>query len=132
MPNDIKHLEKVRHNKEMLKYLGKPEDTKFPDWFVTVTFYIAVHCIEAIFYHEKKDHSKHHIDRDDKLLHKYRDIDMGLKRAYWRLHEQSQEARYMENSKFKLDKDDCNDATINLDIVEKECKENYFPNYPNI
>lgn len=132
MPNTSEHLAKVRHNKEMLKFLGEPQKTPFPEWFVTVTFYIAVHCLEALFYDQNNDHAKSHAEREDKLRKKYPSLDVDFKRAYFRLQEQSRQARYMQDKKFKLDKDDCEDASKNLEIIESECKESFFPDYPNV
>ena len=132
MPKAIEHLAKVRSNKLMLDHLGDASSTKFPDWYVTVVYYTALHCVEAIFDQDKKWHTTSHKERDEKLLKNFPAIDAEFKKAYWRLYQQSWEARYMSNRKTQIRNDECEDALKNLTIIENECKTNYFQNYPNL
>lgn len=114
MPKASEHLAKVRSNKSMLDHLGDANSTKFPDWYVTVVYYISLHCVEAIFDQEKGWHTLAHKERDEKLLKHFPAIDMEFKRAYWRLYEQSREARYMSNRKIQIGNTECEEALKKL------------------
>jgi len=131
MPNASEHLAKVRSNKSVLDHFGDAGSTKFSDWYVTVVYYTAMHCVEAIFDQEKSWHTLTHKERDEKLLKHFPALDMEFKRAYWRLYQQSREARYMSNRKIQIGNHECEEALKSLAIIENECKNNYFLNYPN-
>src|SRR5438105_4820912 len=65
-------------------------DTRlFPDWFVTVAFYRALHLVEKMFAEEKYD-SDNHRNRNDNLKRSYADIWMH----YLPMYTQSRRARY--------------------------------------
>ncbi len=130
MPDVANHLAKVRSNKSILNHIGNAEATQFPDWYVTITFYTAVHIVEAIIYQEKNSHSKDHDDREKQLM-KIPVLDRSFLTAYRTLYQQSKQARYMTNKKFTMNHDDCKDALHNLETIETECKDSYFTNYPN-
>ncbi|MCI0613491.1 hypothetical protein L0244_10925 [bacterium] len=131
MPKASEHLAKVRSNKSMLDHLGDASSTKFHDWYVTVVYYISLHCVEAIFDQEKGWHTLAHKERDEKLLKHFPALDAEFKKAYWRLYQQSREARYMSNRKIQVGNDECEEALKSLAIIENECRNNYFQNYPN-
>lgn len=131
MPTVDQHLAKVRSNKKLLHHLGDASSTEFPDWYVTATFYTALHCIEAILCQEIQYHSKGHEDREIFLRTRLPAVDRSFLNAYRELYTKSREARYMTNKKFNMDEADCKFALENLAIIETECKETYFPNYPN-
>ena len=49
MPPHSKHRKQAKHNEELMthaKELG--ESGEFSDWVVTIAFYTAVHCVEAM------------------------------------------------------------------------------------
>lgn len=46
MPSKETHLEQYQHNRDFLEH-GISDTNKFADWAVTVTFYCAVHIVEA-------------------------------------------------------------------------------------
>jgi len=52
MPNDSRHIAHAQHNIEFLESFYKSYN--FNDWSVTVSFYIAVHIIEAIIFSTKR------------------------------------------------------------------------------
>lgn len=52
MPNDSRHITQAQHNIVFLESFYKSYN--FNDWSVTVSFYIAVHIIEAIIFITKK------------------------------------------------------------------------------
>jgi hypothetical protein len=129
MPNVSQHLAKVRSNKDMLSYLGDAKSTKFPDWFATVSFYIAVHSVEAILCQEVGLHTRTHIEREEKLRNRLPAIDQNFLRAYRTLYARSCQARYMIDKKFQMLNKDCEAALADLEVIETECKETYFENY---
>ncbi len=131
MPNVGQHLAKVRSNKDMLNHLGDAKSTKFPDWFAAVSFYIAVHCIQAILCHEVGLHTKTHIDREEKLRNRLPAIDQKFLIAYRTLYVRSRQARYMIDKKFQMTNQDCEEVLADLGVIEIECKDMYFENYPN-
>ncbi len=131
MPTVKQHLAKVRSNKNMLSHLGEAENTKFPDWFVTVVFYTALHGTEAVLCQEAGLHTKTHIERDGALRKRLPAIDKTFLMAYRALYTQSHQARYMADKKFEMTNQDCGDALKSLEVIETECKETYFENYPH-
>jgi len=131
MPNVNQHLAKVRSNKEMLNHLGDAKSTKFPDWFSTVSFYIAVHGVEAILCQEAGLHTKTHVERDEKLRKRLPAMTQEFLTAYRTLYARSRQARYMLDNKFEMTNHDSEEALADLKVIETECKETYFDNYPN-
>lgn len=130
MPTVEQHLAKVRSNKRLLNHLGEAETTAFPDWFVTINFYTALHCIEAILCQEIQRHSNRHEERELLLRAKLPAIERNFLNAYRELYTKSREARYMTNRKSSMDHAGCKLAVENLTLIETECKEAYFPHYP--
>jgi len=131
MPTVEQHLAKVRSNKRLLNHIGDAENTEFPDWFVTVAFYTALHGIEAILCREIQRHSNGHADRELLLRTKLPAIEKEFLNAYRELYTKSCEARYMANRKILMDHADCKMAVDDLSVIEAECKATYFPNYPH-
>jgi len=95
------------------------------------TFYTALHSIEAIFCQEISLHTNTHFEREKALQKRLPAIDKTFLLAYRALYTQSHQARYMADQKFEMTNQDCEDALANLKIIETECKETYFDNYPN-
>ena len=131
MPNVSQHLDKVRSNKNMLSHLGDAKTTLFPDWFATVSFYISLHCVEAILCQEVGLHTTNHTEREEKLRKRLPAIAPKFLTAYRTLYVRSCQARYMIDRKFQMTNKDCEAALVDLEVIESECKEMYFENYPN-
>jgi len=56
MTPQTSHLEKWRHNRRFLAVI--PDE--FSDWIVIVAFYAAIHCVEALFEHDKNPPATSH------------------------------------------------------------------------
>ncbi len=65
VPSKETHLEQYQHNRDFLEH-GISDTNKFADWAVTVTFYCAVHIVEAALAN-MQIHSKNHKDRGEKI-----------------------------------------------------------------
>jgi len=115
----------------MLNHLGDAKTTQFPDWFATVSFYISLHGVEAILCQEVGLHTTSHSEREEKLRKRLPAIDQKFLNAYRTLYVRSCQARYMIDRKFQMTNKDCEAALADLAIIETECKETYFENYPN-
>ncbi len=68
MPSDIQHIDHAQHNIGFLESFYSSYE--FNDWSVTVSFYIAVHIIEAVIYIVKniKIHDKSYEIRHSEQL----------------------------------------------------------------
>ncbi len=84
------HKDKAEHNQ---KFLGSIDRKVFPDWFVTVCFYKALHLVEMVFAKDGK-HSDNHRDRHDALKREHPDIWL----EYLPIYTQSRRARYKVRS----------------------------------
>ena len=90
---DLKaHLTQVANNKALLRQL---DPRRFPDWSITVCFYIAVHYVEAYFYrcHTTQhtfSHQKRRSELSKTLFH-----DFNFRRSYRDLEDLSRKARYL-------------------------------------
>ena len=69
MPSEPEHIQLALHNIEVIDYLLA--NPKFCDWTATVTFYTALHIVEAVFFYDKKHidrrHGHNHEERDNML-----------------------------------------------------------------
>lgn len=58
MPNEAEHTQLALHNIEVIDYLlDKPN---FCDWTAIVTFYTALHVVEAVFFHDTQRSNRRH------------------------------------------------------------------------
>ena len=58
MPNEAEHIQLALHNIKVIDHLRtKPE---FCDWTATVTFYTALHIVEAVFFYARRHNNKRH------------------------------------------------------------------------
>jgi len=94
MPGAAQHLSQVNSNKNFLyTFVSRPDGTtSFPDWAITVTFYIALHLVEQYLYVHHQKHCKNHRDRENEV-----ESDPNLRKIYShykRLSDWSREARY--------------------------------------
>lgn len=54
MPEFAEHQRQAYHNLDLLSFFVSHDSCKkFADWYVTVSFYSALHFVEAIFQHHK-------------------------------------------------------------------------------
>jgi len=58
MPNEIEHIQQALHNIRVIDYLRVKPD--FCDWTATVTFYAALHIVEAVFFHNETQSNRRH------------------------------------------------------------------------
>jgi hypothetical protein len=93
MPDGAAHAKVALHDVETVCFLdGHPE---YHDWTATVTFYAALHVVEALFANKRPpEHGKSH-ERREALLKKERQYD-SIYRHYRALWAAAQVARYLE------------------------------------
>lgn len=96
MPSEAEHIQLALHNIEVIDYLlAKPE---FCDWTATVTFYTALHIIEAVFFHDRKHinqrHGQSHENRE-RILKGTKSY-QNIYRHYRPLQSTSAVARYLQ------------------------------------
>ena len=72
MPSENAHITLALRNQQTLNYL-LAEDSKHPEWIVTVAFYKALHIVEALFAKDMPNlsHGRNHEARE-KILKKNR------------------------------------------------------------
>lgn len=83
------HINQWKHNRGFLGLI----DPKFPDWAVTVTFYTALHAVDALLKHDKVGGIVSHDTRNRTLMqtHRY----MQIWKHYQPLYGLSRTVRYM-------------------------------------
>ncbi len=91
MPNVQAHSRQAQHNRNLLATFD-PEQTPYLDWIITITFYTALHRIEAWFA-TKHQHSVDHSERDD-WLSKAKELRRNVWPHYKELEYYSRQARY--------------------------------------
>ena len=93
MPTSVEHIKQTSHNQSFLDTFTTPTGESFyPDWSITVIFYIAVHCIEYYFAKMQNVHCLSHMDRNKRIGR-----DKNLQQIYGdylRLYNWSKDARY--------------------------------------
>jgi hypothetical protein len=71
MPSEKEHIQQAIHNINVVAYL-KNNDA-YCDWTATVTFYTALHIVEAVFFKSRKHgnckHGQRHEGREQILKH---------------------------------------------------------------
>lgn len=91
------HIEKAQHNEKVLQFL-KDHDlnvmTNFPDWMVTIAFYVALQYVDAQLAKIANKHPADHYQRNT-LVSKYLPTLRGL---YFSLNSKSRIARYIPGS----------------------------------
>lgn len=88
MPSTRAHLKQATHNEKLLNEIDLV-DTGFIDWAVTISFYTALHFIEAHL-GSRRIHSSFHPDRDKNVTTHL----PGIYDEYFDLKNDSIEARY--------------------------------------
>lgn len=56
------HLEQAKHNRELLNEMETVFPQKFFDWKITITFYIAIHYLQALADHKGIEIGQTHND----------------------------------------------------------------------
>lgn len=118
MPSQSVHLERARRNIAFLDLCEQKCDisSKFPDWKVTIQFYVAVHVIDAVL-SDNGRHPESHEERWRHIREKAIRFPEELKDAYGVLYGKSITARYLINhgsSSTAKDYKICNQAYDNL------------------
>lgn len=89
MASTEEHIRQWRHNRELLAHLPPA----YPDWIVTVTFYVALHAVDALLAHDKVPRVNSHESRNA-VLHHTRRYEK-IRKSYLPLHSLSRTVRYL-------------------------------------
>jgi hypothetical protein len=87
MPTELEHIDKWKHNRAFLAHI--PEH--FSDWRATVSFYAALHAVEAFFWAKFKRDCYDHEQRDPVIQQHLPSVYPD----YFQLYNASRVARYM-------------------------------------
>lgn len=84
-----KHIQQWMHNRSFLSTIS----LKYPDWIVTVAFYVALHAVDSLLTHDKVERITNHEARNDVITrtNKYSKI----KSKYLPLYDLSRTVRYL-------------------------------------
>lgn len=96
----LDHIEKSKHNEKFLNFVRENDSgTKYdyPDWLVTIAFYIAVHKVDAKL-NEKGIYPEDHYNRNRFVAIELNEINT----SYMFLYNQSTKARYDPRSQRKM------------------------------
>lgn len=112
------HMSQYRHNKNFNSFGISNQKESFHDWEVTVSFYAAVHLIEAVLY--KKCSVSEINTHDERLeyLQNNKTIFGGIERAYFKLKNLSRTARY--SGYINISSEDSYLAQTCLEDIESE------------
>lgn len=83
------HIRQWKHNRDFLGLI--PPD--YPDWLVTVTFYVALHAVDALLAHDGVTGVTSHDDRKRVLI--YTNRYAGIQRSFLPLYDLSRTVRYL-------------------------------------
>jgi hypothetical protein len=107
-----KHINQWKHNRSFLETI-RPQ---FPDWAVTVTFYTALHAVDALLRHDKTGRITSHSHRNETLMRTNRYA--RIWKLYQPLHDLSRTIRYMAQP----------EKWVSWDVIESEIFRRYL--YP--
>ncbi len=88
------HVRQAKHNELLINHLDINK-TIFHDWVVTITFYAALHYIEADF--AQKSHIGHSTSHRERNRLVQREYNLQIYRSYRELYNNSRIARYLWN-----------------------------------
>jgi hypothetical protein len=91
------HIQKAEHNAKHLKYVMMNVQA-FPDWAVTVAFYVAVHYVEAFLTKVGHPQDQHHPERNKIIATAPEPELTGIARRYLALYNRSRFSRYWPTS----------------------------------
>jgi hypothetical protein len=89
MDESRKHLKQWKHNRRFLGLVPKA----YPDWMVTVTFYVALHAVDALLAHDGVARVNSHETRNEVLIRTKRY--QQIWKYYQPLHDLSRRIRYL-------------------------------------
>src|SRR5687767_14320695 len=89
MADSQSHIRQWKHNRGLLEHLP-PE---YPDWQVTVAFYVALQDVDALLAHDKVTSVINHEARNSVLMNTNRYANIWLK--YQPLYDLSRKVRYL-------------------------------------
>jgi hypothetical protein len=92
MPSEQDHLTQAEHNKELIAFLGNGSSL-YPDWIVTIAFYITIHLLEAYFSKKQNKHSDNYQIRQDNFFSDFKEL-RQIYNNYSELKTLSNESRY--------------------------------------
>jgi hypothetical protein len=113
------HLLQVAHNEALLQFLS---NAPYPDWVATVTFYAALHCVQAYLLSKRPpENPQSHMARDisidnDPFLN-------SVRNSYRDLQDVSEAARYYG---FKPSSDELKKTASDLAAVKKHLKHTWL------
>lgn len=93
VPTAPEHRKKYQDNKEMLNTLFDMNISAHRNWIVTMSFYMALHIIEAKLHKENGIHSHDHKERD-RLIDETGLFSNKVRQKYKQLESYSKIARY--------------------------------------
>lgn len=93
MPTTQEHRKKYKDNKEMLNALFDMNISAHRNWIVTMSFYMALHVIEAKLHKERGTHSHDHKERA-RLIDETGLFSNKVRQKYKQLESYSKIARY--------------------------------------
>ena len=102
MGDALAHVRKAKHNETFLNVIQKsdPNSISYPDWMVTVAFYIALHYVDAALAKLKPPkHPQNHPARN-RFVNLYLPSDIA--QYYLYLYNQSKIARYFPDSEKRI------------------------------
>jgi hypothetical protein len=107
MPPQSNHEEQAKHNREMLDFVNANDcDDHFRDWYVTVSYYTALHYFEAIlpvvvprinFRRKIAPFEQHYYDHGERLIAMADPVFVDIHRPYKPLYNISRAAKYNEH-----------------------------------
>lgn len=83
------HIDQWKHNRGFLQTIQPP----YPDWAVTVTFYTALHAVDALLAHDKVQGITSHEARNGALMRTNRYANIW--KSYQPLHSLARTVRYL-------------------------------------
>lgn len=129
MPSDKTHLAKAEENYAFLKSINKDDWVKknYPDWYITIIFYVSVHVMDAYLPGGKLYPTNHGMRRD------YLDKSLGVSDitviSHKELERLSRIGRYLSNSGEttlrQLIPKDISDADVAFEEIKRFCKSKF-------
>ena len=100
-----KHLDQALHNEKLVSLQLGTQNQEFPDWTITMTFYFAVHRMQAALLKDFNYYpDKHEDDRIERSRNRLVSAHYGaVSRLFMFFYHESRKARYQPNYYQKLD-----------------------------
>jgi hypothetical protein len=88
MAKDLQHIQQWKHNRSLLSAIPP----QYPDWIVTVSFYVALQAVDAVLAFDHTSATRHEV-RNEILLRTNRYS--RIKECYFPLYDLSRTVRYL-------------------------------------